>query len=98
LSDNRDPPKNEQDRRDSTTAEVVLAFPLTSDYKPLNSNQRQELFAFLPLRSSDYKVSSKIIYSWPLRDSYQQLSSSTSIQTLTQTPIDKTSSLHRGEI
>ncbi|KAI6760419.1 hypothetical protein HG530_009279 [Fusarium avenaceum] len=55
LSDNRDPPENEQDRRDSTTAEVVLAFPLTDEYKPHYSNQRQELFAFLPLRSSDYK-------------------------------------------
>jgi hypothetical protein len=62
LSDNRDPPKTEQDRRDSTTAEVVLAFPLTSEYKPHYSNHRQELFAFLPLRSSEYKVSSKPTY------------------------------------
>lgn len=63
LSDNRDPPKDEQDRRDLTTAEVILAFPLTSDYKPHISDQRQEIFAFLPLRSSNYKVSSKSIHS-----------------------------------
>ncbi|KAF5266385.1 hypothetical protein FOXYS1_2774 [Fusarium oxysporum] len=54
-SDNREPPKNEEARRISTTAEVVLAFPLTSDYKPQISRQKQELFAFLPLRTSDYK-------------------------------------------
>ncbi|KAF9774642.1 hypothetical protein IL306_007330, partial [Fusarium sp. DS 682] len=40
-SDNREPPKNEEARRYATTAEVVLAFPLTSDYKPLISYQRQ---------------------------------------------------------
>jgi hypothetical protein len=56
-SENREPPKNDEERRMSTTAEVVLAFPLTSDYEPQISRQRQELFAFLPLRSSDYKVS-----------------------------------------
>ncbi|RGP71733.1 hypothetical protein FLONG3_7037 [Fusarium longipes] len=55
-SDNREPPKTEEARRDSTTAEVVLAFPLTSDYEPQISRQKQELFAFLPLRSSDYKA------------------------------------------
>ncbi|KAJ4014666.1 hypothetical protein NW752_007437 [Fusarium irregulare] len=54
-SDNREPPKNEEERRLSTTAEVVLAFPLTSDYKPQITRQKQELFAFLPLRTSDYK-------------------------------------------
>jgi len=46
-SDNREPPKNDEERRMSTTAEVVLAF----------TRQKQELFAFLPLRTSDYKVS-----------------------------------------
>ncbi|KAM0239528.1 hypothetical protein ACHAP5_008251 [Fusarium lateritium] len=54
-SDNREPPKTEEARRISATAEVVLAFPLTSDYKPQISRQKQELFAFLPLRTSDYK-------------------------------------------
>ncbi|KAH7173247.1 uncharacterized protein B0J16DRAFT_405610 [Fusarium flagelliforme] len=54
-SDNREPPKNEEERRMSTTADVVLAFPLTSDYEPQISRKKQELFAFLPLRTSDYK-------------------------------------------
>lgn len=55
-SDNREPPKSEDERQMSTTAEVVLAFPLTTNYEPQISRQRQELFAFLPLRPSDYKV------------------------------------------
>lgn len=55
-SDNREPPKSEEERRMSTTAEVILAFPLTRDYEPQISRQRQELFAFLPLRPSDYRV------------------------------------------
>ena len=54
-SDNREPPKNDEERRMSTTAEVVLAFPLTSGYEPQITRQKQELFAFLPLRASDYK-------------------------------------------
>lgn len=38
----------------SSTAEVVLAFPLTEDAHPVI--ERQELFAFLPLRDSSFKV------------------------------------------
>lgn len=56
-SDNREPLKDDEERKLSTTAEVVLAFPLTGDYKPQITRQKQELFAFLPLRTSEYKVS-----------------------------------------
>ncbi|KAF5532469.1 hypothetical protein FMEXI_12426 [Fusarium mexicanum] len=45
----------EEARQSLTSAEVVLAFPLKSDYQPHISTRRQELFAFLPLRTSDYK-------------------------------------------
>ncbi|KAF4446685.1 hypothetical protein F53441_9727 [Fusarium austroafricanum] len=54
-SESRDPATTEEARRILTSAEVVLAFPLTNDYKPHISRQKQELFAFLPLRTSDYK-------------------------------------------
>jgi hypothetical protein len=53
-SSNRDPPKTEEARQVSTTAEVVLAFPLTEKSEPLL--EKQELFAFLPVRESEYKV------------------------------------------
>ncbi|CAH0058483.1 unnamed protein product [Clonostachys solani] len=52
-SDNRDPPNTEEARRISATAEVVLAFPLTDKSEPLL--EKQELFAFLPIRESEYK-------------------------------------------
>lgn len=55
--DNREIPDNIDVRRTSPTAEVILAFPLTSDFKPLVTQQKQDLFAFLPLKKSDYKVS-----------------------------------------
>ncbi|KAJ4117843.1 hypothetical protein NW769_002629 [Fusarium oxysporum] len=45
----------EEARKSLTSAEVVLAFPLQSNYQPQISTRRQELFAFLPLRTSDYK-------------------------------------------
>ncbi|EEY19489.1 conserved hypothetical protein [Verticillium alfalfae VaMs.102] len=45
-SDNRDSANN-------TEAEVVLAFPLTSDSQPLI--EQQEIFAFLPIRESNFK-------------------------------------------
>ncbi|KAG7123520.1 Protein NO VEIN like protein [Verticillium longisporum] len=45
-SDNRDSPTNAE-------AEVVLAFPLTSDLQPLI--EQQEIFAFLPIRESNFK-------------------------------------------
>ncbi|KAH7166472.1 hypothetical protein EDB81DRAFT_713041 [Dactylonectria macrodidyma] len=54
-SDNRELPDTDEARRISSTAEVVLAFPLTSDSKPLVTRKKQDLFAFLPLRKSDYK-------------------------------------------
>lgn len=53
-------------RTGSSHAEIVLAFPLTSSSEPLL--QSQELFAFLPIRRSDYKVSVVVEYtrySWP---------------------------------
>ncbi|KAM0521538.1 hypothetical protein ACHAPW_006335 [Verticillium nonalfalfae] len=48
-SDNRDSANN-------TEAEVVLAFPLTSDSQPLI--EQQEIFAFLPIRESNFKFTS----------------------------------------
>ncbi len=54
-------PSQSRDSRDtlttphaSSTAEVVLAFPLTTDGKPLI--ERQQLFAFLPVRELGFKV------------------------------------------
>lgn len=40
----------------ASSADVVLAFPLTDEYKPM-CTESQQLFAFLPLRNHDYKVS-----------------------------------------
>jgi RNase H-fold protein (predicted Holliday junction resolvase) len=57
-SESRDSATTEEARKSLTSAEVVLAFPLQSDYQPHISTRRQELFAFLPFRTSDYKVSS----------------------------------------
>ena len=54
-SDRRPPPTSKDAKQAASTAEVVLAFPLTEDYKPM-CTVRQELFAFLPVRSHDYKV------------------------------------------
>lgn len=55
-SDNRELPDTNEARRIYSTAEVVLAFPLTITSKPLVTRKKQDLFAFLPLRKSDYKV------------------------------------------
>ncbi|KAH7131532.1 hypothetical protein B0J13DRAFT_529518 [Dactylonectria estremocensis] len=54
-SDNRELPDTDEARRSSSMAEVVLAFPLTGESKPLVTRKKQDLFAFLPLRKSDYK-------------------------------------------
>ncbi|KAI8676088.1 hypothetical protein NCS56_00495700 [Fusarium sp. Ph1] len=54
-SDNRELPDIDEAQRLSSTAEVVLAFPVTSDSKPLVTQKNQDLFAFLPLRRSHYK-------------------------------------------
>jgi len=54
-SANRRIPCTEEARVGSSQAEVVLAFPLTTFSRPLLDPQ--EVFAFLPIRRSDYKVS-----------------------------------------
>lgn len=57
-SDNRELPDTEEAKKISSKAEVVLAFPITPNSEPLITHKNQDLFAFLPLRRSDYKVSS----------------------------------------
>ncbi|KAF5680457.1 hypothetical protein FDENT_8396 [Fusarium denticulatum] len=54
-SDNRELPDTEEAKNDSSKAEVVLAFPITDNSEPLVTQKNQDLFAFLPLRRSDYK-------------------------------------------
>ncbi|KAF5562721.1 ATPase-like ATP-binding domain-containing protein [Fusarium napiforme] len=54
-SDNRELPDTEEAKNDSSRAEVVLAFPITDNSEPLITQTNQDLFAFLPLRRSDYK-------------------------------------------
>ncbi|EWG44972.1 hypothetical protein FVEG_05926 [Fusarium verticillioides 7600] len=54
-SDNRELPDTEEAKNDSSKAEVVLAFPITDTSEPLVTQKNQDLFAFLPLRRSDYK-------------------------------------------
>ncbi|KAF5624990.1 ATPase-like ATP-binding domain protein [Fusarium sp. NRRL 52700] len=54
-SDNRELPDTEEAKNDSSKAEVVLAFPMTDNSEPLITQNNQDLFAFLPLRRSDYK-------------------------------------------
>lgn len=53
-SDNRE--LNDVDGSDSdfSTSEIILAFPLTSDSHPIIAGQ--EIFAFLPIRYSSFKV------------------------------------------
>ncbi|KAK4209476.1 hypothetical protein QBC37DRAFT_391255 [Rhypophila decipiens] len=52
-SNNRELPNTEEGNQASSTTEVILAFPLTGDSKP--STEKQQLFAFLPVRMSDFK-------------------------------------------
>ncbi|CZR37438.1 uncharacterized protein FPRO_02302 [Fusarium proliferatum ET1] len=54
-SDNRELPDTKEAKNDSSKAEVVLAFPITDNSEPLITQRNQDLFAFLPLRRSDYK-------------------------------------------
>ncbi|KAF5001525.1 hypothetical protein FGRMN_996 [Fusarium graminum] len=54
-SDNRELSDTEEAKGSSSKAEVVLAFPITDDSEPLITRRNQDLFAFLPLRRSDYK-------------------------------------------
>lgn len=56
TSDNRELPDIDQAKETSTAAEVVLAFPLTSDSEPVI--EKQELFTFLPVRESGFTASS----------------------------------------
>ncbi|KAL2132352.1 hypothetical protein VTI74DRAFT_3923 [Chaetomium olivicolor] len=53
TSENRDLPDANDSPEASSTAEVVLAFPLTECSQPII--ERQELFAFLPVRESPFK-------------------------------------------
>jgi hypothetical protein len=56
-SESHDAATTEEARKSLTSAEAVLDFPLRSDYQSYISTRKQELFAFLTLRTSDYKVS-----------------------------------------
>ncbi|KAK3331475.1 hypothetical protein B0H66DRAFT_487633 [Apodospora peruviana] len=51
-SDNRELPDTEEGRRASSSAEVVLAFPLTEDAEPLC--EKQQVYAFLPVRQTNF--------------------------------------------
>lgn len=53
-SNNRDSPDTEETAQVFSRAEIVLAFPLTKLNKPLL--EQQEIFAFLPIRESSFKV------------------------------------------
>jgi hypothetical protein len=53
-SEGRELPSTEDANISSSSAEVVLAFPLTADSKPLLASQH--VFAFLPVRESGFKV------------------------------------------
>lgn len=54
-SANRTVAGSDEARAGYSQAEIVLAFPLTANSQPLLKSQ--DLFAFLPVRRSDYKVS-----------------------------------------
>ncbi|KAM0551368.1 hypothetical protein ACHAPJ_008477 [Fusarium lateritium] len=49
-------PLNQGALRVSSTPEVILAFPLSSEFIPLSTHTKQQIFAFSPLRASNYKV------------------------------------------
>lgn len=53
-SNNRDHPDTEETPQVFSRAEIVLAFPLTKLNRPLL--EQQEIFAFLPIRESSFKV------------------------------------------
>lgn len=62
-SDNRDLSNTDDAQTISTSAEVVLAFPLSAQFEPLvDTKRKQEIFAFLPVRESDYKVRLQQLY------------------------------------
>ncbi|KAJ4286909.1 hypothetical protein N0V88_007854 [Collariella sp. IMI 366227] len=64
---NREIPDTEEARRSSSTAEVVLAFPLTMDYKP--HIEKQHVFAFLPIRESSFTINDVKLLTLVARDS-----------------------------
>ncbi|KAJ4147327.1 hypothetical protein LMH87_001859 [Akanthomyces muscarius] len=53
-SQGRSSPTSENARANASSAEVILAFPLTEEFAPLCAD-RQHLFAFLPLGEHGYK-------------------------------------------
>lgn len=55
-STNREVSNTEGSDQAFSTAEVILAFPLTDDSQPITETGKQQLFAFLPVRMSDFKV------------------------------------------
>jgi hypothetical protein len=57
-SESRELPNTDEAKRISSEAEIVLAFPLTHDRKPLC--EKQSVFVFLPVRETNFKVSGKI--------------------------------------
>lgn len=57
-SDNRESQETEEGRAASSTAEVILAFPLTENFEPVVESQH--MFAFLPVRQGDFKVKSPL--------------------------------------
>lgn len=59
-SNNREAQETEEGRVASSTAEVVLAFPLSEDFEPVV--EFQHVFAFLPVRQGDFKVGSTANY------------------------------------
>lgn len=95
-SDNRDPPTTDEARRLSATAEIVLAFPLTEKSEPLL--EKQELFAFLPVRESEYKVLRPfaVLNSHTKLTQVSHLLSSSSNPISIPAPIDRTLSPHQG--
>jgi hypothetical protein len=54
TSDSRNAPGKHETDTAFSEAEVVLAFPLTADSRPLL--EKQDIFAFLPVRESRFKV------------------------------------------
>lgn len=92
------PPSNTAAAAAASSADVVLAFPLRDEYTPM-CTVKQQLFAFLPLRTHDYKVSAgwSSEPSCPLPTRLQPISLSF-IPTLIQLRAGKTLSLHQREI
>lgn len=65
-SDNRELPDLDDSNTSSSTSEIILAFPITSDSCPIISGQ--DIFAFLPIRYSSFKVSWEPVTDTPPND------------------------------